>query len=321
MSAFAHRLTEGYVLRHVPPAGNVGLDVAILDISQDFLLTRLEAVGFFDLAVFKGGTAIRKLIAGQSGRFSTDLDFGLISRSDDRQTVASLLAETLDGAELGPFRFSADRRHDEDRWKIRVDSEFGSPPQTMKVDIGPLAWLQPVRRELLATSIHSRYDFDLLSVPAMAFAEMLAEKIARLNRRSTARDAYDLVWSASTSPHSQFDRDLVRRVAILKIWADGHGLGGALPMDGAQPFEPGRWLRTRDDWDDEGIGLLTSPAPDLLDLGRRLQKYYAWMGDLSEAEQTWAVCDPRDRERVIEAVASTPNAAATADELRSYTAE
>ena len=52
----------------------------------------------------------------------------------------------------------------------------------------------------------------------------MAEKIARLTRRTPARDVYDLVWLATTSPHSGFDRALVRRLAVLKNWTDQHGL-------------------------------------------------------------------------------------------------
>lgn len=33
-----HALTLGYVARHVPPASRIGIDVAVLDIAQDFLL-------------------------------------------------------------------------------------------------------------------------------------------------------------------------------------------------------------------------------------------------------------------------------------------
>lgn len=42
MSDFAERLTDGYVRLHLPSGGSVGLDVAILDIAQDFLLTHLH---------------------------------------------------------------------------------------------------------------------------------------------------------------------------------------------------------------------------------------------------------------------------------------
>jgi hypothetical protein len=40
-----HELTPGYVARHVPPGSPVGLDIAVLDIAQDFLLAHLVEQG------------------------------------------------------------------------------------------------------------------------------------------------------------------------------------------------------------------------------------------------------------------------------------
>ena len=55
-----HALTLGYVARHVPPASRIGIDVAVLDIAQDFLLAHLAERGVLgDFAIFKGGTALR----------------------------------------------------------------------------------------------------------------------------------------------------------------------------------------------------------------------------------------------------------------------
>ncbi|MDE0082769.1 MAG: nucleotidyl transferase AbiEii/AbiGii toxin family protein [Gammaproteobacteria bacterium] len=74
MTGDDHALTPGYVARHVPPGSKIGIDVAVLDIAQDFLLAHLDERGVLgDLVIFKGGTALRKLFAGAQGRFSTDL--------------------------------------------------------------------------------------------------------------------------------------------------------------------------------------------------------------------------------------------------------
>lgn len=84
------------------------------------------------------------------------------------------------------------------------------------------------------------------ALPVVVLAENVAEKIARLNRRSPARDAYDLVWVAGT-PGVDLDRPLIRRLAVLKAWVDLHGLATshatwAAPLPGAQPFDVDRWL-------------------------------------------------------------------------------
>lgn len=140
---------------------------------------------------------------------------------------------------------------------------------------------------------------------------MLGEKIARLARTSTARDAWDLVWIATTSPHSQFPRDLVRRLCVLKVWADNNGLLPAWPSAiDPTPFDPEAWLSSREDqWDDEQIGRLAHGTPDLRELEADLQRLYGWVAELTPEEQRFARADPRDRGDVIEAIQELPGSA------------
>lgn len=287
-----------------PTTGNVDLSIGILDIAQDFLLARLYNQGFGEVATFKGGTSLRKQIAGSSGRFSTDLDFAATD-AKGRDAVADILTELTDGTELGPFRYQVTYRKAGDRPRILVTSDLGAIDQTMKVDIGPPAWITPDITRPVPTLIHDRYGFAMPAIPTMTLAETLGEKIARLNRRSTARDAYDLVWIASNPPYSGFDRPLVRRLAVLKICADLHGLGGAAVAVGAGPFDPQRWLRTRTDWGSKDIGLLAAPPPSLADLGTDLVARYGFLGDLTEDEASWARTDPRQVADVVKGVATT----------------
>jgi hypothetical protein len=63
-------VTVGWIARHTPKgAGAGGREAAILDIAQDLLLRELHETGALDALVFKGGTALRKLYAGNQGRF------------------------------------------------------------------------------------------------------------------------------------------------------------------------------------------------------------------------------------------------------------
>jgi uncharacterized protein len=218
----AHRLTPGYIARHVPPGSRLGIEVAVLDIAQDFLLSHLEEGGFFsDLVVFKGGTALRKFFAGSEGRFSTDLDLASRELDVDRQELAALIAEHA-AVRLGPFDFQP--RENRGRWTIQVRSEFGNPTVSIKLDVGPPCWLAPEERPFVHTLAQSRYGFTPPRIPVMRLEEILAEKVARLTRTATARDASDLVWASSTSPHSRFSQEIVRRLAVLKVWVDNNGL-------------------------------------------------------------------------------------------------
>ncbi|MDR2620237.1 MAG: nucleotidyl transferase AbiEii/AbiGii toxin family protein [Propionibacteriaceae bacterium] len=68
-------MTEAFLTRHYQGVRN-GRDAALLDIAQDHALYHFHREGLFERGlVFKGGTALRKYRAGQTGRFSTDLDF------------------------------------------------------------------------------------------------------------------------------------------------------------------------------------------------------------------------------------------------------
>lgn len=287
-SGYRVDLTLGHVLRHAPAQSAQGRGAALIDIGQDLLLRHLADHGVLELVAFKGGTALRKVYAGAAGRFSTDLDFAVASLDDDPQTVIDLLIASIDGLNVGPFNYEIDMRRG--RPQIVFHFSLGSVGDgdglRSKLDVGPPPWLPVMFRHWVEVPIHNRYGGPLPALPVVDLAENIAEKIARLNRRSLARDAYDLVWIARTAGLPELDRSLVRRLVALKCWVDLHGMSSghatwAAPLPEAQPFDPKRWLtaRRRADFDDESIGLLTTPPPDLDDLGRELATLYRWIGD------------------------------------------
>lgn len=318
MTPLTPRLTIGHVARHVPPSSGrrVGRDVALLDIAQDLLLAHLHAVGIFDMVVFKGGTALRKHHAGSQGRFSTDLDFALRSPTDSRVVVAELIADAADGHRCGPFRFAAQTHRTRWRIDVAVDAALdvmGVP--ALKLDVGPPCWLAPVRLPFQPQPIHRRYGGVLPWIPTMRLDEMLGEKVARLTRLSTARDASDLVWAAST-PGLPYTVELVRRLAMLKVWVDVNGLDGHwAPAVAAKPFDPEDWLRTGRDWDDEEIGLLATPPPRLTQLEGELVRLWSAVAAMDDDERVWAVAAEPDRSRVVEAIAALPDADLTPQQL------
>jgi hypothetical protein len=91
-------ITQGYLARHFQ--GRSGMrDPALLDVAQDYALKHLHDQGAFELGiVLKGGTSLRKLRAGNAGRFSTDLDF-LSARTP--RAISSQVAQT--SARARPF--------------------------------------------------------------------------------------------------------------------------------------------------------------------------------------------------------------------------
>jgi predicted nucleotidyltransferase component of viral defense system len=310
-----HGLTPGWVQRHVPPSSRLDVRIAVLDIAQDFLIAHLDKEGIFDdLVVFKGGTALRKLFAGAAGRFSTDIDLAARAPDVDRGAAAHLIAEASQ-VTLGPFTYTPSQGRG--RWQIAVTSPFGTPEQSIKLDVGPPCWLAPERRPFVPHVTHPKYGFTLPSLPCMRFEEILAEKIARLARIATARDASDLVWAAKTSPHSQYDRALVRRLSVLKVWVDRQGMvpGWQAAIAGGC-FDPDAWLARRETWDDEQIGLLTHPTPPIRVLEAELFHYHQWLRELQPDEVPWAAADARHRREVIAAILALPACALDGSMLR-----
>lgn len=283
-------ITEGYIARHYQgqPAGR---GPALIDIAQDHLLHHLAKSGLMDLGlVLKGGTAIRKLRAGNAGRFSTDLDFAGLT--DD---FAELLLEEIHGAVVGQFRFSVEPLNGNLRATLRIDSEFGSPDIPARLDLGRRAiWLPAEKLPPIALPIHRRYEFTMPPIATPRIEEVIGEKLARYRRTRLARDLYDLAWFAGRP----FDEELVRRITVLKVWVDVNedGLGTA-------PFVPGDVLSPRraEDFDPEAIGYLTTPV-DLDRWIRSVGSRYGFLEHLDDFEIQVSTCSKADRWAVQQAI-------------------
>jgi hypothetical protein len=235
------------------------------------------------------------------------LDLSAVEPNTDRRAIAELVAQECD-VTLGPFLFRPSEARN--RWRIQVSSPLGNPSASIKLDVGPPCWLQPEERDFVPTPISSQYGFALPSLPSMRLEEILAEKVARLSRLSAARDASDLVWAATTAPHFRFSHDLVRRVAVLKVWVDNHGLRpGWTPALAPSQFDPELWFSPRNPWDDEQIGLITHPPPPLDQLEADLGEHFSWLRDLTDEEARWAQADPNDRGEVIDGIRALEHSA------------
>ncbi|MDR0365767.1 MAG: nucleotidyl transferase AbiEii/AbiGii toxin family protein [Bifidobacteriaceae bacterium] len=287
------RITEGHLARHYQGVRNAR-DAALLDIAQDHALYHLSRVGLFDRGlVFKGGTALRKYRAGNTGRFSTDLDFAAADESLAIDTLAAIGDVSIDG-----FRFQAtDLGDDGRRATLLVDTPFGRPNIAAKIELArhglglEVEMLAPVQ-----VPIHRVYGFDLPTIPVVNQVEAIAEKLARFRRVDLARDLYDLAWYAGRP----FDEPLTRRLWILKTYRD-------IVRDkrGVGPIDPEQVLHDRKDasFRSEAIGYLTGKVK-LSAWMAAVQHRYAFLRDLDEDERRWCQCNPRDDWEVAQALSA-----------------
>jgi len=304
----------GHIARHTPTgAGAQGRDAAIIDIAQDLLLRDLHEQGVLAALAFKGGTALRKMWAGTAGRFSLDLDFSCADIDADPDEVLMSLITAIDGHSIGPFRYSVTERRG--KWIITYQHPFGDQTTLFsKLDISPPPWLPPVHRGWVPLPIHAQYGQPPLpEIQIVTLAENLAEKIARLNRTTTARDMYDLAWVMSTPQvASQLDKGLVRRLAVLKIWVDANGVHAGhtfwKPGHEGPAFDAERWFRDRStgDFDIDDIGALSVPIPTARRLSDTVRTGYAFIADLDALEQIVAHASEQDRALVLRLLAELP---------------
>lgn len=310
-------LTIGWIGRHTPKgAGAGGRDAAVIDIAQDVLLRNLSGRGALDAVVFKGGTALRKLYAGNQGRFSLDLDFSLTDPGVDPDTVVIDLVSQIDGTQIGPFIYGVTERRG--KWSLTLTSPFGSDDTTLssKLDVSPPVWVDPVRRGWVPMPVHATYgEPSLPQLSTVRLEENVAEKISRLNRTTTARDMYDLAWIA----HHQrdlggLDLHLVRRLAVLKVWVDANGVAGAnarwKPGHEPRPFDPASWLRgrTASEFDLEDIGALAVPIPTAAELAYAVSTRYAFLTQLDPDERQLAGAREQDRHLALHLLTQLPGA-------------
>lgn len=306
-------LTEGHIARHTPMgSGAPGREAAIIDIAQDFLLSYLEDCGKMEHVCLKGGTAIRKFYAGREGRFSLDLDFSIDDQYTDSEERALDFVSEIDGLRIGPFTYSVSERRN--KWYIGLSSPFndGDIFRT-KLDFASYPWLEPVMRPIVELPIHKQYGFELPKIRTVRLEENMAEKIARLNRTSTARDLYDLNWLLETkSIAATIDKELLKRLVILKIWVDSYGMhyGNIFwhPAHSPSVFDPDRWLNERNpkDVDAEDIGTLAVPAPTAEELLQKLKQNYGFLMELDEVEHVIAKSNQKDRGLVIQTLTELP---------------
>ena len=83
----------------------VDLDIAEREIVLAYSLRIFHDAGLLNSLAFKGGTAIRKLFMGKTGRFSLDLDFTAIGDVTPDDIVLELV-HLLDGQSYYDLTFS-----------------------------------------------------------------------------------------------------------------------------------------------------------------------------------------------------------------------
>jgi predicted nucleotidyltransferase component of viral defense system len=216
----------------------VDLHIAQQEIVLLYALDALAANGVLDRIVFKGGTYLRMMVTGDVGRLSEDLDFTNLSLPDDPQgTFEKAFALAHHGVQFGirePYRTA--RRN----WGCQVDysHEWDAGLFRLEVSYREAPFLPPARWAPLPQPYFPALPFAPPEILSLRVEEALAEKLRAIQQRATERDLYD----AMRYGRKGFDQDLVRLLAVAKLWND------------REPFDPERILQVlsegRREWPD-----------------------------------------------------------------------
>jgi len=199
----------------------VVLPVAERDVVLTYVLRILADAGLLERLIFKGGTCVRKVFLGQTGRFSEDLDFTAPQISDPEDLILTV-AEVFDGKTYHNIAFSVSIegfyiRQDRLACGARIGySHAWNPSAQFALDVSlreePILGTQTM--PLIIDAYFKYLEIEPPAVSTLHFEEIVAEKIRASYQRTTTRDVYDL-FQFQQRP---FNRDLVRTLAILKCW-------------------------------------------------------------------------------------------------------
>jgi predicted nucleotidyltransferase component of viral defense system len=216
----------------------VDLHLAQQEIVLVYALAALAHGGVLDRLVFKGGTYLRTMVTGDVGRLSEDLDFTNGGLPDDPQPeLEATFGEPFHGVS---FRIVDPYRTARRNWACQVGYHHEWDDGQFRLEISYReAPLLPARRWApLPQPYFSALPFVPPEIPCLRVEEALAEKLRAIQQRATERDLYDAIRYA----HKGFDADLVRLLAVAKLW------------EAREPFDPERILGTleagRREWPD-----------------------------------------------------------------------
>ncbi|MBN2362342.1 MAG: nucleotidyl transferase AbiEii/AbiGii toxin family protein [Deltaproteobacteria bacterium] len=260
-------------------ARNAGLRdklVAERDVVLTYALAMLIDTGVMADLAFKGGTCLRKLVFGSSGRFSEDLDFTLASDHPEDDVLLRLV-EAFNRSYHGvTFAF-------DEYYKTDDDTSFGGEVFyrhdwndrgrfRLQVSLRERPTLPVTGRPMQAQGYFAQLEFMPPAVRTLAPIEMIAEKVRASFQRAKVRDLYDLHRFATTP----FDGELLRRLAVLKLWQV------------RDPFAPDLFFsRLRDgryDWEDLRRLLRSSERPEPEEVLRSVETRFAVLRDLTNLE-------------------------------------
>jgi predicted nucleotidyltransferase component of viral defense system len=228
-------------VNHYAQASRIDSLVAERDVLLTYVLRVLAERGLLPSLAFKGGTCMKKIYFGKTGRFSMDLDF--TSSNIGRVRFKPFLRSLLDNRKYYGISFRLEDQWDSDDSYgalIGYSHDWNSGTFEIEVSFREKPILPVVGLSILDEMYFRYCEFGTFQVPCLQKLEVLAEKIRASFQRIRARDLFDLYLFAATP--GSYDMGKVKALAVIKCW------------NSKDPFDPTRLMTTisdgKYDWND-----------------------------------------------------------------------
>jgi predicted nucleotidyltransferase component of viral defense system len=256
-------------------SSKVRLDVGERDVVLTYVLKTLSENVTPALA-FKGGTCLKKVHFGNTGRFSMDLDF--TSCGMKVEELKSRLRQLLDNKTAYGIDFNILEDHVSMAPVTGGKSYIAVVKYAHSWNAGSEFELEvsyreepvlPLQEPLLFDEMYFKFcEFPSFRVKCLQKEELLAEKLRAALQRIRGRDLYDL-YLFSNRP---FDKDLVKKLVVVKCW------------NARAPFNPGKLFGkiANADYDSDDLQQLVrrGDLPSQGTVTKTVVKEYTFLNDL-----------------------------------------
>ncbi len=221
---------------------------------------------------FKGGTCLKKIYLGKTGRFSMDLDFTnvAIELGDLQKELKQLLHNK---SVLGlNFKILDENVTAESYLAVIKYSHAWNPESQFQLQVSYREKpVMPLSKLPLSDEMYLKFcEFNNFSINCMHREEVLAEKIRAAFQRIRSRDLYDLYLF--TNRH--YDRDTVKKLAVIKCW------------NAKDPFNPEALFEKIEnenyDWDDLRRLVRRNRLPSPENLIKAVLEEYSYLRNLNK---------------------------------------
>lgn len=235
----------------------------ILRIMSDRMLPRLA---------FKGGTCLKKIYFGNTGRFSMDLDFTSIDVKPEE--LSREIKDLLNEKSWYDIDFKVDEENlTSESYLAVVKYAHAWNPGTffeLQVSFRELPIFPPVDLPLQSEMYFKYCEFQSFPVKCMQRNEILSEKIRAAFQRTRSRDRYDLYLFAGRP----CNRETIKALVVVKCWNVRDPFNPELFFD---KVEKGDY-----DWEDLRRLVRRENLPSQEVVIKKVLDEYKYLGDMDE---------------------------------------